>query len=133
MTCRPRSPSGTVRNRGFPTIFPLTREARRSPPPVALRRSSTLQFHAFLHARARADAVAPGGNIPKASAIDQRLAPGIDRVETKIGDGDLVTGQIRRVSELSVGGAELGNEPVLVKFDRRRRHLLRHAVAEKED
>src|SRR6516162_4321129 len=133
MTCRPRSPSGTVRNRVFPTIFPLIREARRTRRSVALRGWSTLQLHAPLHTWPRTDPLAPSGDILEAGAVDQCLAPGVDRVEAEIGNGDVIAGQIRRAGELIVGGVELGDEPVLVKLDRRWRHLLRHAVAEKED
>ncbi len=44
-----------------------------------------------------------------------------------------MAGQIGRLGKLLVGGAELGDEPVLIELDRRVRHLLGHAVAEKED
>ena len=76
--------------------------------------ASTLQPHAFLHARPRADALAPGGYVFEPGAVDQRFAPGIDRVKTEISDGDLIAGEIRRASELLVSGAELRDEAVLV-------------------
>jgi len=76
--------------------------------------ASTLQPHAFLHARPRADALAPGGYVFEPGAVDQRFAPGIDRVKTDISDGDLSPGEIGRASELLVCGAELRDEAVLV-------------------
>src|SRR6516165_1943410 len=124
MACGAGLRSGMPQSTVSPYFFPSTRESAQLP--------STLQFHALLHARPRADTLAPGGDISEARAVDQRLAPGVDRVEAEIGDGDLASGKIGGVGELIVGGTELGDEAVLVKFDRRRRHLLRHAVAKKE-
>ena len=69
----------------------------------------------------------------EAGAVDQRLPPGIDRVEAEIGDRDFIAGQIGCAGELIVRGAELGDEPVLVKLDCRLRHLFRHAVAKEEN
>src|SRR5207245_5797511 len=80
-------------------------EAFSSCGPVPAFPWSTLQFHAFLYARPRSDPLAPGGHIPETGAINQRLAPGIDRVEAEIGDGDVIAGQIGRTGELIVRGA----------------------------
>ena len=68
-----------------------------------------LQFHALLHPRTRADPVAPGGHISEAGAVDQRLAPGVDRVEAEIGDGDLAAsiGSVCGLFEVPIGLLEL--------------------------
>jgi hypothetical protein len=63
--------------------------------------------------------------------IEQSLARGIGRIDRQIGEGQLLTGKIRAARELRVSRVEQVYEPVLVKLDRRIRHLLGHSAREK--
>src|SRR5215831_8549091 len=97
---------GSAASRVFPLLLLL----------VQGRRPSTLQPHTFLHPPPRPDALAPRGNVLEAGAVDQGFAPGVDRIEAEIGDGDFTAGEIGRVGQLLVCGAELGDEAVLIEL-----------------
>src|SRR5215469_4993544 len=105
---------------------------RREKPSSELYRS-VFELHTFLHSRPRTDPLAPSLQMLQSGIVWERLAAGIDWVDSQVGRGDLVAGQILRLGKLLVGEAPQVDKPVLVKLDRRVRHLFRHARAKEED
>src|SRR2546430_10524267 len=99
---------------------------RRRQRGAAVGAASVFELHPLLHTGSRTDPVAPGFQMAEPGIVGEHLAPGIDRVDRQIGGGELVPGEIGRRGELIVGKTPQIDEPVLVKLDRRVRHLFRH-------
>src|SRR6266851_8908011 len=94
---------------------------------------SVFELHTLLHAGPRTNTLAPGLQMLQTGIVGERLAAGINWVDRQIGGGDFVAGQIWRLGKLLLGKAPQIDKAVLVKLDRRIRHLFRHPRAEEED
>src|SRR5580704_9881371 len=126
---RPRLPSIDCRRRGSISSRDFGLASRELAPGPRL----IFELHTLLHAGPRTNPLAPGLQMLQTGIVGEGLATGIDWVDRQIGGGDFAAGQIWRLGKLLVGRAPQIDEAVLVKLDRRIRHLFRHPRAEKED
>jgi hypothetical protein len=94
------------------SVFRLERCARSG-----IRRASALKSHTFLDAGTISHPIATSGDAFQTSAVDQRLAPGIDRIKPEICDCEIVSCRTRGAAKLIVRRKELGDEAILVKPD----------------